>query len=91
MKHNLGIADMIGHGPVTLIISGYGFYNNSWLGILAVIPMAMSILRFNRIYTIFGIFIIEAKIMATNPEKSNFVAIKINSYAHFNKTSFGGK
>lgn len=61
MKKNVGNMDMIVRLILAVIIAAFGWYYQSWWGLVAFIPLLTAFARFCPAYTIFGISSIEKK------------------------------
>lgn len=55
MKKNVGKSDKGIRVAIGLVIAGLGIYFQSWLGLLAILPIATAIFSFCGLYTFLGI------------------------------------
>lgn len=54
-KHNVGNTDRIVRVVLGLVIAAAGLYFQSWLGLLAIIPLGTALLGTCPVYSIFGL------------------------------------
>jgi hypothetical protein len=55
IKQNVGDADKLVRFALAIIIGAVGFYNKSWWGLLAIVPLLTGLLSFCPLYKIFGL------------------------------------
>jgi len=55
MKKNVGSIDKVIRIILGIIIAGFGYYYQSWWGLVAIIPIATAFMNFCALYPMFGI------------------------------------
>jgi hypothetical protein len=65
MKANVGKTDKMVRVLLALIIGGLGLFFQSWLGLIAVVPLLTGMINWCPLYSIFGI-----NTCAYNPKKA---------------------
>lgn len=65
MKKNIGSVDKLIRLLLGLLVIGWGYFYQSWWGIVGVIPLATASLSFCPLYLLFGIN------TGTNTDKKN--------------------
>lgn len=55
MKKNVGQVDKFARILFGLGIGALGYFFNSWLGLLGIVPIAMAFIGFCPLYSLFGI------------------------------------
>jgi hypothetical protein len=61
MKENLGTADRITRIFIGAVIITAGIYFETWLGLIGIVPLATSLIKFCPLYALFGISTCPAK------------------------------
>ena len=61
MKENLGTADRIARIFIGAVIITAGIYFETWLGLIGIVPLATSLIKFCPLYALFGISTCPAK------------------------------
>ena len=52
MRNNMGNADRIIRGIIGIVIAGLGIYFKSWWGLVAIVPIATSLMSYCPLYSV---------------------------------------